>query len=84
MKIYSEFTMYLKTLLILLLYRLFSYRDIIFYFYATLKKIKKNLGKVWTTFENIIENGAFAPKGAKARFSILYFEIYSISMVFLR
>ena len=32
----------------------------IFYFYTTLKKFKKNLSSVLNTFENIIENGAFA------------------------
>ena len=38
-----------------LLHRLFLDHDIIFYFKTTLKKIQ-------ITFENIIENGAFAPK----------------------
>ena len=33
-----------------------------FYFEIRLKKIKNNLSKVLNTFENIMENGAFAPK----------------------
>ena len=46
-----------------LLHRLFLDHDIIFYFKTTLgKKIKKNLSKVLNTFENIMENGVFAPK----------------------
>ena len=38
-----------------------------------LEKIKKKLSnlKVWKTFENILENKAFAPK---ARFSIIVFQ----------
>ena len=39
-----------------LLHRLFLDHDIIFYFWTTLKKFKKNL----SIFENIMENGAFA------------------------
>ena len=44
-----------------LLHRLILDHDIIFYFQTTLKKFKKNLSKDWNTFENIMENGAFAP-----------------------
>ena len=45
-----------------LLHRLFLDHNIIFYFYTALKKFKKNVSQVLKTFENIIENGAFAPK----------------------
>ena len=45
-----------------LLHRLFLVHDIIFYFRQHLKKIKKKLHNVFNTFENILENGAFAPK----------------------
>ena len=41
---------------------LFLDHDIIFYFKATLKKVKKNVSLVLNTFENILKNGAFAPK----------------------
>ena len=34
----------------------------IFYFQTTLKNSKKNLSKLLNTFENILENGVFAPK----------------------
>ena len=43
-----------------LLCRLFLDHDFIFYFKTTLKKIKKKLRKVLNTFENIMENEAFA------------------------
>ena len=39
---------------------LFLDNDTIFYFQTILKKFKKNLSKVLNTFENIMENGAFA------------------------
>ena len=54
-----------------LLQTLFLDHDIIFYFKTTLKKIKKNLSQVLNTFENIMENGAFA-QGANAPFSIIF------------
>ena len=38
----------------------------------------KNVSIVLNTFENIMENGAFASKGENARFSII-FQILSIS-----
>ena len=41
---------------------LFLDHDIIFYFLTTLEIFKKNLSQVLNTFENIMENGAFAPK----------------------
>ena len=44
-----------------LLHRLFLDHDIISYFLTTLKKFKKKLIKVLNPFENIMENGAFAP-----------------------
>ena len=43
-----------------LLHGLFLDHDIIFYFWTTLKIFNKNLVKVLITFENIMENGAFA------------------------
>ena len=46
---------------------LFLDHDIIFYFWTTLKKFNKKISKVLNTFENIMENGAFAPP-----FSILF------------
>ena len=42
------------------------------------KKFKKNLSKVLNTFENIMENGAFAPKGQMLH-SPWYFQIHDIS-----
>ena len=42
--------------------------------------MKKNLSKVLNTFENIMENGAFAP-GANAPFSIL---IFHSNMLYLK
>ena len=50
--------MYIKPLL----HRVFIDHDIISILGKKLKKIKKNLGKILNTFENIMENGAFAPK----------------------
>ena len=50
-----------KVILNPLLHRQFLDHVIIFYFWTTLKKFKKNLSKVLYTFENIMENGAFAP-----------------------
>ena len=44
-----------------LLHKLFLDHDIVFYFQTTLKKFKKNVSEVLNTFENIMENGAFAP-----------------------
>ena len=46
--------------------------DITFYFQTTLKKNPENLRQVLNTFENIIENRAFSPKGANALFSIIF------------
>ena len=43
--------------------------DIIFYFQTTLQNIMKNLSKILNTFENIIENGAFAPKEQNCKIS---------------
>ena len=41
-----------------------------------IKKIKKSLSKVLNTFENIMENGAFAPMdGANAPLSIIFANI---------
>ena len=40
---------------------LFLDHGIIFYFWTTLKKNHENISKVLNTFENVIENGAFAP-----------------------
>ena len=37
-----------------------------------MKKISKTLSKDYITFENIMKNGAFAPAGANAPFSILF------------
>ena len=45
-----------------LLHRLFLDQNIIFYVKTTLKRFKKNLSHVLNTLENIMENGAFAPK----------------------
>ena len=45
---------------------LFLDHDIIFYFETTLKKNQKKISIVLNTFENIMENGAFAP------FSIIF------------
>ena len=45
-----------------LLHRLILDHYIIIYFKTTLIKFKKNLSSVLNTFENIKENGAFAPK----------------------
>ena len=53
--------------------------DIIFYFYATLKKIKKNSSKVLNTFENIKENQAFAPPLEQMLHFPQYFQIHSKS-----
>ena len=65
-----------------LLHRLFLDHDIIFYFWTTSKKKTKikNLSQVLNTFENIIENGAFAPKEQMLHFSY-FFHIYHISKV---
>ena len=43
-----------------------------------MKKFKKNLSKVLNTFENIMENGAFAPKEQMLHFQY-YFQICDIS-----
>ena len=56
------------------LHRLFLDHDIISYFETTLKKIKKNLSKVLNSFENIMENGAFALKEQMLHFPTLYFK----------
>ena len=46
-----------------LLHRLFLDHDIIFYFLTILKKkIQEKFKYNFDTFENIIENGAFAPR----------------------
>ena len=42
------------------------------------KKFKENLKKVLNTFENIMENGAFAPEEQFLRFP-LYFQIHDTS-----
>ena len=55
-----------------LLHRLFLDYDIFSIFRQYPKTIQKNLSQVLNTFENIMENGAFAPK-------FPYFQIYSIS-----
>ena len=44
-----------------LLHRLFLDHDIIFLFLDNIEKINISLSKVLNTFENIMENGAFAP-----------------------
>ena len=56
------------TLLLHRLFLLFLDHDIIFFLYTTLKKFKKNLSNVLNTFENSMENGAFAPKEQMLRF----------------
>ena len=45
-----------------------------------LKKFNKNLSEVLNTFENIMENGAFAPKEQMLHFP-QYFQIHGISKV---
>ena len=46
-----------------LLHRLYLDNDNIFYFQTTMKKFKKKkISSVLNTFENIMENGALAPK----------------------
>ena len=45
------------------------------------KKIKKNLSKVLNTFENIMENGAFAPKSKCSIFHNIFYihDIWKVS-----
>ena len=62
-----------------LLHRLFLDHDIIFYFYTTLKKIKKNSSKVLNTFKNIKESQAFASPLEQMLHFPQYFQIHSIS-----
>ena len=50
----------------------------LFSIFRQLKNIKKNLNYVLDTFENIMENGAFAPKEQMLHFP-LYFQILDIS-----
>ena len=56
-----------------LLHRLFLDHDIIFLFLDNIEKIQ-----VLNTFENIMENGAFAPKDQMHYFPY-YFQIHYIS-----
>ena len=42
------------------------------------KKIKKNISNVFNTYENIMENGAFAPK-EQMLYLPYYLEIHDIS-----
>ena len=81
LRVFSKsFIVYRFNFLNPLLHRLFLDHDIIFYFFlTTLKKLKKNLSYVLYTFENIMENGAFAPKEQMLHFS--YFQIHDISKV---
>ena len=51
---------------------LFLDHDIIFYFLTMLKKCNKNLSKVLNTFENVMENGAFAPKEQMLHFPYIF------------
>ena len=53
-------SVYSKTCLYPLLHMLFLDLDIIFYFKTTLKETQEKLSPVLNTFENIMENGAFA------------------------
>ena len=53
-------SVYSKACLNPLLHMLFLDLDIIFYFKTTLKKIQEKLIPVLNTFENVMENGAFA------------------------
>ena len=53
-----------------------------FSIFRQLNKFKKNLNKVLNTFENIMENGAFAPNEQMLHFP-LYFQIHDISKALL-
>ena len=62
-----------------LLYRLFLDHDIIFCFRQHLNKFKKNLSKVLNTFENIMENGAFAPMEQMLDFPLCFWRQKALS-----
>ena len=69
-----------KSLFNPLLHRLNLDHDIIFYFWTTLEKLKKKFSKVLNTFQNIMENGAFAQKEQMLHFPE-YFQIHDTSKV---
>ena len=58
-----------------LIYKLFLDNDSMFYFYTTLKKIKKSLSKVLNTFEKKYGKWSICSNGENALFSIIFSNI---------
>ena len=57
-----------------ILHRLFLDHDIIFHLLDNIEEILKNISSVLNTFENVMENGAFAPNERMLNF-LTYFLI---------